>query len=212
LFGLAKLWENVMPICEWPNDPLQVVAQFEARHGNPESGALLRFGVWAVESLHYLGDVDRAIDPSRATIGDHQADVVDVAHARWATGTCITAIDLCAAALGRALCAHRGKRELDIGDFDLEREQTPARRLRANLPAKAQQWIDTVLADPDYKQIKAARDSLTHARVLRHLTVPRQRLRLQVEDDRIDVPTIIDCAQTVGSKHVSLLLAILPEL
>ena len=136
--------------------------------------------------------------------------MVDVAHARWATGTCITALDLCAAALGRAFCAHTGTRELDIGSFDLKRKQKRTFGLRANLPAQAQQWIDNVLADPRYKQIKAARDSLTHARVSRHLTVPRQRLRLQVEDKQLDVATIIDCAKDVGSKHVSAMLAILP--
>src|SRR5438874_9903263 len=98
----------MMPACHWPEDPMHVIAQFEARHGNSESGALLLFAVWAVESLYYLGDLDQRLDPSQATIGEHSADVVDVAHARWATGTCITALDLCAAALGRALCAHAG--------------------------------------------------------------------------------------------------------
>jgi len=193
---------------------MHVIAQFEARHGNSESGALFLFAVWAVESLYYLGDLDRALDPSQATVGDHVGDVVDVAHARWAMGTCITALDLGAAALGRALCAHTGTRALDLGDFNLDAERTQKRaaRLRANLPAQARQWIDNVIKDPDYKQIKAARDSLTHARVSRHFTVPRQRLRLQFGDDRLDVPTIIDCAKDVGSKHVSLLLAILPEL
>jgi len=155
--------------------------------------------------------VDRALDPSQATICDHVADVVDVAHARWATGTCITALDLCAAALGRVFCTHTGPRELDIGDFDL-RTSKRAARLRANLPAQARQWIDNVLKDPDYSQIKAARDSLTHKRISRHFTVPRQRVRLQIEHQRLDVPTVIDRAKDVASRHVSRLLAILPRI
>jgi len=138
--------------------------------------------------------------------------VVDVAHARWATGTCITALDLCAAALGRAFCAHTGTRELDIGSFDPERAAKRVARRRENLPAQARLWIDSVLKDPDYNQIKAARDSLTHKRIPRHLTCPRQRLRLQVEDNQLDVPTVIDRAKDVASKHVSRLVAILPEL
>jgi hypothetical protein len=205
--------ENVMPAYHWPNDPMQVIAQFEARHGNSESTALLMFAAWAVDSLYYLSDVDRSLDPSQATIGDHVADVVDVAHARWATGTCITALDLCAAALARGFCAQTGMRELDIGNFDPERATTKrVARRRADLPAQTRLWIDNVLKDPDYNQIKAARDSLTHKRVRRHLTCPRQRLRLQVEDNQLDVPTIIDRAKDVASKHVSRLLAILPEL
>jgi hypothetical protein len=191
---------------------MKVVVQFEERHRNPESGALLMFAVWAVDSPYYLGDVDRELDPSQATIGDHVADVVDVAHARWATGTCITALDLCAAALGRAFCAHIGARELDIGSFDPERALKRAARRRASLPAQARLWIDNVLKDPDYHQINAARDSLTHKRVPRRLARPRQRIRLQVGNDKVDVRSIIECAKDVASKHVSLLLAILSEL
>jgi len=35
---------------------------------------------------------------------------------------------------------------------------------------------------------------------------------LQVEDNQLDVPTVIDRAKDIASKHVSRLLAILPEL
>jgi len=83
-----------MPACHWPEDPMHVIAQFEAHHGNSESHALLLFAVSAVNSLYYLGDVDRALNPSQAIVGDDVADVVDVAHARWAMGTCITSLDL----------------------------------------------------------------------------------------------------------------------
>jgi hypothetical protein len=208
--------EDVMPAYRWPSNTTQVVSDFETRHGNPEAGALLLFGVWSVDSLYYLDDLDQALDPSQAMVGEHSADVVDVAHARWAATTCITALDLCAAGLGRALCGHRNKRELALGDFDvkrdLERKQDRAARLRASLPQQARQWIDNVLTDPDYGQIKGVRNSLTHARVARHLTAPRQRIRLQVGDEQLDVPTIIDCAKRVGSKHVSQLLAMLPDL
>jgi hypothetical protein len=205
-----------MPAYPWPNGPMQVISQFETRHQNPEAGALLLFAVWAVDSLYYLGDLDRALDPSQATVDGHSADVVDVAHARWAVTTCITALDLCAAALGRALCGHRNKRELALGEFDLERDlerkQQRATRLRANLQQQAQRWIDDVLADPGYREIKAVRNALTHARVARHFTLPRQRIRLTLDHNQLDVPTIIDSAKRVGSKHVSELLAILPQL
>lgn len=189
---------------------MQVIPQFEARHPNPESGALLLFAVWAVDSLYYLHDVDCALDPSQAMIGEHVADVVDVAHARWAVGTCITSLDLCAAALGRALCAHTGPHELAIGSFDRKNKRATA--LRAKLPSPALQWIDNVLTDLGYHQIKEARDSLIHARLRRHFSIPRKRLSLKVGDNRVDVPTIVDRAKDVGTRHVLQLLAILPEL
>jgi hypothetical protein len=205
-----------MPAYSWPNDPTQVISEFESRHQNPEAGALLLFAVWAVDSLYYLSDMDQALDPSQAMVGGHSADVVDVAHARWAVTTCITALDLCAAGLGRALCGHRKKAELSLGDFDLERDlerkQQRATRLRSNLTPQAQRWIDGVLADPRYREIKAARNALTHARVARHFSMPRQRIRLEVDDHQLDVPTMIDSAKRVGSEHVSALLAILPQL
>jgi hypothetical protein len=201
-----------MPAYRWPNDPMEVIFQFETRHQNPEVGAFLLFAVWAVDSLYYLGDLDQALDPSQATVGGHSADVVDVAHARWAVTTCITALDLCAAALGRALCGHRNKQELALGDFDLKRKQQRATHLRANLQAEARRWIDNVLTDPSYREIKAVRDALTHARLARHLTLPRQRIRLKLDHKQLDVPTIIESAKRVGSKNVSELLAILPQL
>ena len=201
-----------MPPFDWPGDPVQIIQAFEARHGNPASGALLWFAVWAVDSLYYLSDIDSTHDLSQSTIGGHRPDVVEVAHARWATGTCITALDLCAAGLGRALCAHTETRELDIAAFRPGRKSDPTDRLRSRLPPRARQWVDDVRGDSQYRQIKAVRDSLTHARVLRHFTVPRERLRLQVENDRLDVPDLIDCAKGVGARHVSMLLGILPDL
>jgi hypothetical protein len=216
---------------------MQAISEFEARNRNPEAGALLSVAVWAVDSLYYLGDLDQSLDPSQAMVGGHSADVVDVAHARWAVMSCITALDLCAAGLGRALCRHKNKRELALGDFDVSRDldtrywrrvfscvffgfccfivsrkHNRSARLRASLPERARQWVDNVLSDPEYRQIKAARNALTHARVPRHLTLPRQRIRLQVKKDQIDVPTIIDTAKRVARKHVSELLAILPKL
>ena len=201
-----------MPAYSWPNDPVEIIRSFEIRHQNPDAGALLLFAVWAVDSLHYLANLDRAHDLSASTIDDHHPDVVEVAHVRWATGTSITALDLCAAGLGRALCAHIGPRELDIGDFDPATPSKPIVRLRGLLPLDARLWVDALYADPRYKQIVAARHSLTHARLTRHFAVPRQRLRLQVENDALDVPTLIDYARDVGTRHVSTLLAIVPGL
>jgi hypothetical protein len=188
-----------MTAYRWPSNPTQVVSDFETRHQDPEASALLLFAVWAVDSLYYLGYLDQALDPSQATVRGHSADVVDVAHARWAATTCITAVDLCAAGLGRALCGHRKRLELALGDFDLKRKPKRAAHLRANLQKQAQQWIDSVSSNP-------------HARAARHLTVPRQRIRIQVENNQLAVPTIIDCAKKVGSTHVSQLLVILPQL
>ena len=95
-----------------------LIQSFETRHTNPSAGALFAWAASTMESLHYLDDIDRVYDTSHTVVGAHHADVVDVAHARWATSTCITALDLCAAGLGRSFCAHSGPRERDLACFD----------------------------------------------------------------------------------------------
>ena len=205
-----------MPSAHWPQNHLELIAQFEKRHAHPEVGGLLFFAVWAVDSLYYLSDLDQVLNPAKVIVGTHSADVVDVAHARWAVTTCITALDLCAAGLARAFSGHAHKREIALGDLDVtrdaKRKQKRAALLRRTFPAKARQWTDNVLADPGYTQIKTARDALTHARLPRHLNAPRKRIRLQVADDQIDVGAIVETAKRVGFKHVSRLLIILQRL
>jgi hypothetical protein len=59
------------------------------------------YAAWArhsVDALWWLADLDEsAFAASRAKLGSHNPDIVDIAHARWATATAKTAIDLCAA-------------------------------------------------------------------------------------------------------------------
>jgi hypothetical protein len=160
------------------------IKRFEARHNKPDAGALFAWAAWAVDCLHYLDDVDRAFDVSLAPVGGHKPDVVDAAHARWATSTCITALDLCAAALARAFCGHKGLLELGLRDFDTTANQSSRKLTRlSELPPATKQWVSDLLADPDYEAVKTARNSLTHSRVKRHFTLhtsaPPQRLQLE---------------------------------
>ena len=74
-------------------------------------------------------------------------DIADVAHARWATGTCITSLDLCAAALGRTFCGHKSSRELALPDFDTSKSSKKAPKLLAALPRPARDWMRDLLSD-----------------------------------------------------------------
>ena len=198
-----------MPPYNWQAEPINLIQQFETRHGCPAAGALFAWAVWAVDCLHYLDDLDRDFDVSRMPIAGHRPDVVDVAHARWATGTSITSLDLCAAGLGRAFCAQTRTHEFDIGDIN-----NAARR--AKLPPDAQQWIDHVLADPYYNQVKSARDWFTHSRLNRHFVLaiggPPQRLILEFGSTRLPVRDLIELAQDLATRHVSDFVQILPKL
>jgi hypothetical protein len=204
-----------MPPFQWPIDALQLIRDFETRHNAPDAGALFAWGKWAVDSLHYLDDLDQLYDSSRKPISGHEPAVVDVAHARWATSTCITGIDLCAAGLGRVFCKNSGKHELSVAAFNPGAYY--ADMLRAWLPAVALKWIDAVRSDVNYKKIKQARRWLTHSRLTRHFTLAvgdRQpsRLELKVGKNKLGIRPLIELARDVATKHVISFLKELPNL
>jgi hypothetical protein len=149
-----------------------------------EAGLRLTRGSRHRESQYRFG----ACALSEQTINGHRPDVVDVAHGRWATTGCITALDLFAAALARVFCGHSATRELSIADFTTKKKAAP---LFAQLPVSAQQWIGSAAADGDYQTVKLLRDSLVHARVRRHFTMPRQRLQIQAGAARLAIPTVV---------------------
>jgi hypothetical protein len=188
-----------MPPYNWAVDPVQLVQSFESKHNNPVAGALFAWAVWTVDCLYYLDDLDEAFDRSRAPIAQHRPDVVDVAHARWATGTSITSLDLCAAGLGHAFCGNTGTHEFDIGDINAAR--------KAQLPPEAQQWFDRVIADPQYNIVKSARDWLTHSRVSRHSAIGGaslpERLKLQFGPSRLPVRDLVLVARDLATRHVA---------
>jgi hypothetical protein len=220
-----------MPAFNWPIQPGELIREFEDRHHNPDSGALLAWAVWTVDGLYYLNDLDGAYDRSRNTSGGHRYDVIDVAHCRWATGTCITALDLCAAGLGRVFCDQTGSRELSIAEF------SPRSTRRSQLPIDALKWIDAVRSDINYKTIKKARHWLTHSRLKRHFKLSAQESlrigrelnphgeiirparnvseRVEIEIDgstRVGPRALLELACNVATKHVLALLNVLPSL
>jgi hypothetical protein len=194
-----------MPAFTWPCDPATRFQAFEKRHASPAAGALFLFAVRAIDSLYYLRDIDRQDDLSQPNIRGHAPDAVEVAHARWATGTCITALDLCAAGLGRALCGHAKSRELDLRQLADVKQAW-----RSRLPATANAWVDGVVGDTRYARVIEARNHLTHARLTRHFSMPRKRLQLGLESGPVDVPTLIDCALEVSTTKMVEFIAHLP--
>ena len=207
-----------MPVYSWATDPMDLIRPFESRLAQPDAAALFAWAAWSVDSLHYLADVDHDYDISHSVVGGHRPDVVDVAHARWATGTCITSLDLCAAGVGRAYCGYKSAHELALPNFDPSNKRHLKRveARRAALPPAARQWIDVVLADPRYAEIKAARDWLVHSRIRRHFTLaaggPPQRLRIDLATTRPGVRQVVEDARDLATQSVSRLLAMLPHL
>lgn len=153
-----------MSVVSWKKSPIEVIQAFELRgKDRGPIGALALWATWAVEGLHYLDDLDQAHNSKPQPEAAHHPHVIDIAHVRWATGTSITSLDLCAAALGREYCNWTNANELDLRDFDLagKRDKKKVSQYRALLPASTLAWIDGVLADARYKEVMGARHPLT---------------------------------------------------
>ncbi len=204
-----------MPRPFWPSDPVLTIVAFEARHQAPEAGALLLSSLHSVEALHYLADWDAIYESSGVVPGGYPADIVDVAHVRWATGTCVTSLDLNAAALARAFGSDFGRKEVDLGDFRALNPSKAAVAAMRAMPTPAMTWIQTVLSDLAYLEMKDARDALTHRRLPRHLYArvgsdgPTSRLDLQVGRQRIPTRQLIERARDLATGHTLSLLSLL---
>ena len=104
----------------WNGSPHDTINAFAKRYENVECSALISWAVFSVECLHYLSDLDSAQAGASSTFDGHTANTIDIAHVRWATGTSVTALDLCAAGLGRAFCGIvDGDREDRLSDWSL---------------------------------------------------------------------------------------------
>ena len=163
-----------MPPHSWVTAPMTFAQRLEAKVPAPdprrEASALIVHATWAVDALHYQVDLD-AMSLAQKSLG-HDPDSTSLAHMRWASGTAVTALDLCAAALGRFYCGVSGPHEFDIRSFDAT-GKNPAPKLAemAKLPSGGQAWIGAVIADPRYRGLQQR--TRAAAWLLRDIGAPR---------------------------------------
>ena len=160
-----------MPAFIWPIPPVSAAATFDRR--STDASSCLIFASEAVDGLHYLSDIDNSLPGDAVLDGNHKATIAHVTHARWAAGTAMTALDLCAACIGFLhLPAPRNRRFYDIGRLTQE-QQKPQDQRRfdlANVPG-ALAWLNGVTSDGDYTLVQEVRDLLTHRSTARHFYV-----------------------------------------
>ena len=87
-----------MPPIQWPPATRAAIELLGSR--NSDASSCVLWATSAVDGLAYLDDLDTARNGGARVANGHDALVVDVAHASWAAGTAMTALDLCAAAIG----------------------------------------------------------------------------------------------------------------
>jgi hypothetical protein len=196
---------------------------------NTNASSCLLWAISAVDALAYLDDLDLALDEGTRLVTGHDALVVDVAHARWAAGTAITALDLCAAAIGFLyLPPRRRGRYYDMGNILAAMDKAINAAATSGLSSRGpgwpprqgvRPWIVDLTGDPsaavpiddDYALIRAVRDPLTHRTLARRIgirvgsgpnRVDRTMLEVDGQPDPIPVHVIVDTATRLAARHV----------
>ena len=147
---------------------------------NDDAGRCLRWAAQATQALDYLKDLHEALPKSRELSGGHDVLAIQVAHARWASATSMTAIDLCAAALGYLYLPRCSK------DAYYDFRQLCKKITTVRTHPGTTEWIDQVNNNADFKLIDGIRDPLVHR------TLPR---RYAVDFTSAD--TLVDTAMDV---------------
>jgi hypothetical protein len=190
--------------------------------GDGDASGYVSFAMWAVDGLHYLADLDdRAFTPPPGYVTTpellgYNPDTVSLNHIRWATGNAITALDLCAACIGRVVIGPRPKRgERSLVSFDpssgRDRRDALTELRHKNAPAAA--WIREVLNDPERRLIKRTRDALVHRRLPRHVQLGGldhdSRISLKVRENGSTVPAreLLVVARDFATRHVEAFVA-----
>ena len=219
-----------MPPIQWPPATLSTIELLNSR--NVDASGCVLWATSAVDGLAYLDDLDAALDGSARMATGHDALVVDVGHARWAAGTAMTALDLCAAAIGLLYLPAR-RHYYDMGDVlaALDREakvaaaSTSASR-RPGWPPRpgVRPWIVDLTGDPgtalpvdnDFALIRAVRNPLTHRTMARHIgmtvgggpqRVDRTMFKVDGQPEPVPVHVVVDIATRLAALHVGRFVA-----
>jgi hypothetical protein len=130
---------------DWPVDPMEAGRRIDERYSDKNAGGLLVWAAWTVEGMHYLTDVDASLP--RPPYAAHNHEAVDLSHTRWATVDAITAIDLCAALLGRMHCGYPSGSPLDTAPAPTgEGRPPPCSHCSPSCPARPRS--NSTLAEP----------------------------------------------------------------
>jgi hypothetical protein len=153
-----------MPPFSWPPDAMTVAGAL-----GDDASRYVMWTVWAVDGLYYLDDLDQEAERARRVAAGHDDASVDAAHVRWAGTSAITALDLCAAAMGviHAVPVLRNGQVVQDRVHDVE----GLRPHRSDLCDGCRAWLTNVVRDGRYKILKRLRDPMTHRTLPRLLSV-----------------------------------------
>jgi hypothetical protein len=216
-----------MPPIQWPPATRAAIELLGSR--NSDASSCVLWATSAVDGLAYVNDLDTARNGGARVANDHDALVIDVAHARWAAGTAMTALDLCAAAIGFLyLPPRRRGHYYDMGNIlaaldgaiSVAATSGPSSRGPGWPPRQGvRPWIVDLTGDPhaavpvndDYALIRAVRNPLIHRTLARRIgitvgsgpnRVDRTMLEVDGQPDPIPVHVVVDTATRLATRHV----------
>jgi hypothetical protein len=189
----------------WSFDPLEAARGLAGPPGDEPSWRAVDFaGIasWVVDGMHYLHDLD-PFNLSDDRVVGYQVAQRQLAHARWTVGDAITAVDLCAAALGRLFANYpKGSLEMDLRGAEQQLLPHPV----------AGPWISEVVSDPDYKRVLEFRKAGVHRIISRHATVSMahgtvlHEFSPTLHGSRVEVGALPGIARGFATRHVEAFL------
>jgi hypothetical protein len=164
----------------------------------------------ALQSLSWLASVDAGAFSGGQGPTGWDPRIIDVAHARWATSTAITAIDLCVAETAVKLCG------VDFWSKRLPDAKEVMRQLRAlskicpsDAISSAIEWVEKLQSDNGHQALRRyARNPLTHSFVVRSAMIGGGRTPFEVDpaepaESRPDPPALIARSTKLAEKHIA---------
>lgn len=187
-----------MSAYDWQHDRM-TISKLSGWGGDP--GALLMWATLTVDSLYYLTDLDHMYGLPQH-LDDHEWQVIDLAHVRWAASSAITAVDLCAAGLARRHgIGPKTYKSGAIHEYDLAELASDADQL----PQPAGEWATSTFDDANLLTLKTVRDPTIHARLPRRFSWgPGGTNRTAVDVDGVEhhVTDLVNLARVTATRIV----------
>ena len=151
------------------NDEVSRILNGKSNPQEAAIGHLVNAAGRAAESLVYLAELDDHRFKNTWPVDDHQNNVVDDGHVRWAATSALTSLDLCMAAAARLGGFAQGppRSEDDIRDYYRVTRAGKTEDHRSRVTPPWRSWIDNVIADGRYDKLLRVRNALVHADAFR---------------------------------------------
>jgi hypothetical protein len=191
-----------MPAYTWKTDPQKAVVD-AVEKASREAGALAMWASWAVDAIYYVIDAEDAI--AKENNRGHSVWTIDITNARTATGSAMTALDLCAAAIGHlhgVVPPPPKKAAADQKEHDLASLRLDARY--ASLPPDARQWCDDTFTHSEYQLLAEARNGFVHRKFRRTLAVGggKRATSYQLQGGPVAHPNLLRLARDFTTSRV----------